>query len=90
MNVDGGCVMTRRTQTDNRDKLYEEGVWNLLVHRPNQFIQSARSGSFSGFYGKVNPLLASVEKGSVSRKVQGGATARGRGGGGSCPFTAWK
>lgn len=52
--------MTRRNQTDNSDKLYKEGVWNLLVYRPNQLAQSV-PGSLSGFYGKVGRLLASVK-----------------------------
>lgn len=60
MNVSGGCVMTRRNQTDKSDKLYKEAVWNLLVYRPNQLAQST-SGSLSGFYGKVDRLLASVK-----------------------------
>lgn len=60
MNVGGGCVMTRKNQTDNSDKLYKEGVWNLLVYRPNQLAQST-CGSLSGFYGKVDRLLASVK-----------------------------
>lgn len=52
--------MTRRNQTDKSDKLYKEAVWNLLVYRPNQLAQST-SGSLSGFYGKVDRLLASVK-----------------------------
>lgn len=60
MDVGGGRVMTRRNQTDSSDKLYKEGVWNLLVYRPSQPALST-SGSLSGFYGEVDRLLPSVK-----------------------------
>lgn len=56
--------------------------------RPSQLAHSP-SGSSSGFYGKDDRWLASVKTVQWAEMYKV-AWAWGRGGGGSCPFTAWK